>query len=273
MDVRDHEIELTMPDDRSELAGQVARFRISILDARKKEVPALDDEFAKDLDRGETLDELRQSVRADLEKRQAEEIARELREVALRELIKRNPIPVAPSLVERGIEYQHHRMQHVLSMMGMHDHDHDDDDHDHEHEISDEMRERLRPSALEAVRGELLIDAIATQENIAASDDELHERIAEMARARGVPAVRLRAELDRDDELESIRYQLRRDKILDMLIERATVTEVEPAQQDAPGKAAEGAESAGPADIETSAGAEGQAGTESEASSSETESR
>jgi hypothetical protein len=102
-----------------------------------------------------------------------------------------------------------------------------------------------------------------------------------------VPPVRLRAELDRDDELESIRYQLRRDKILDMLIERATVTEVEPAPEEAPGEGAEGAEStetaetagdaggAGPTDIEASseAAAQVEAGVETEASSSEPESR
>lgn len=133
------------------------------------------------------------------------------------------------------------------------------------------MRERLRPAALDSVRGELLIDAIATQENITVSDDELHERVAEMARARGVPVARLRAELDRDGELEDVRYQLRRDRALDMLIERATVTEVEPSEEDDTGEAGEQAAALDQGDEAGAQSAQAETGGEGEESSSESE--
>ena len=219
----EHPFETVVPEDHpnKELAGKEVKLRLSILDARRKEVPALDDEFAKDVERGETVDELRQSVRADLEKRQAENIKNELRGAALKELVRLNQIPVADSLIDRGVQYQFMRLRNMLGMRGKDGMG-----------LSDELRQTLRPAALEEVRGELVLEAAAEQLGVEVSEAAVNEHIAKQAEARGVPVARLRAELDRDDQLGEINYKLRREMTLDLLIERAHITEREPEEHE-----------------------------------------
>ncbi|ACY17473.1 trigger factor [Haliangium ochraceum] len=221
LDAKDHKLELTIPEDFQEqsVAGQAASFTITITDARVKTLPELDDDFAKDLERGESLDELRQSIRADIEKQRQSQIDRELKQSAIKELVKRNEIPVAPTLVDRGVEFQ---MQRLAGMMGM------PPGSDPRQLLTDEMREQMRPSALEEIRGQLLLEAIADQESIEISDEDLDAHLSEIAERRNEPVARLRAQYERDGKLDSIRYQLRQDKALDLIVEHAEVTEAEP---------------------------------------------
>ena len=218
-DAQDFSIELTIPDEYqdSQIAGKTAALSVSIVDARQKQIPELDDEFAKDTGKAENLAELRDAVRAQLETHKQEASDQELRTAALKELVQRNPIPVASSLIERAIEMQFQRFQMMLggaeagasSELGG---------------LTEEIRESLRPNASERVRGQLLVDAIARSENIEVSSEEVDTYIAKQAEQRGINASRLRAEYERQDRLEDIRHQLREDKVLDLLVERAEVT-------------------------------------------------
>jgi trigger factor len=78
------------------------------------------------------------------------------------------------------------------------------------------------------VRGQLLLDAIATAENIEVAAEELDERVARLARSQGQAPGRLRQEMERDGRLDSLQFQLRQEKTLDKLVEHAEVTEREP---------------------------------------------
>lgn len=234
LDVQDHTIGIDIPQDYEDesVAGKRAELTISILEARRKEVPELDDEFAKDLARGDTVADLRASVRKELEEQQAEEIKRELRDAALKELVNRNQIPVAPALVDRAIEFKYRQMTMMLGIPP-------------EHAVSgldEEMRGKLRDSAVDEVRGQLLLDAVADKESIEVTDAELGEYFDDLAKHRGQPAARLRAEYDRDGRLDNVKFQLRQDRTLDRLIESATVTEKEPEPEPAPEPAAGGTE-------------------------------
>lgn len=244
LDTKDQTLELKIPDDHpdEEIRGQTAELTISILDARQKDVPELDDEFAKDIGRGESLDELRQDLRKELEEQQSEQIKSELRDAALKELVKRNQIPVAKSLVERAMQMQHERLKMMLGMTA-------EQADNPAFALDDEMRDKMRPQALDEVRGQLLLDAVAKQESVEVSDDDVSDRIGEMAAMRKVPAARLRAELDRDGRLDNIRFQLLQDKTLDLLVSKATVTEKDPA--DAAKEAEEAAAAAAEADAES----------------------
>ena len=225
------ELELEIPADvpQSEVAGKTAKIAITVLDARAKDVPALDDELAKDTGRAETLDGLRGVLRGELEQRMTGDIEDEVRKEALAELVKRNPIPVAGSLVERAIDSKWHRLR---SMLGMQPGDGG--------ELDGELREKLRASALDEVRGQLLLDAVASKEGIEVPEAEVDERVTRLARGQNQAPGRLRQEMDRDGRLDSIRFQLRQQKTLDLLVKHAEVTEREPAPPAAP----EGAESA-----------------------------
>jgi trigger factor len=221
IDTRDKVVELEVPEDwRDEsLRGRKARLVVTVVDVRAKEVPELDDEFAKDTGKGETLDELRAAVRKELEERETETIQNETRQAALRELVKRNPIPVAASLVERGVEVQFNRLRQMLGIEGP--------PKGQRYQIPGEVADRLRPAAADEVRGQLLLEAIAEREAIAVGDDELDAHVANAARLRSTAVGRLRAEWQKDGRLDSARWQLRQQKVLDHLVARAQVTEVD----------------------------------------------
>jgi trigger factor len=236
INVENHRIELTIPEDFQEasVAGKTASFTIAIRDARQKHLPELDDDFAKDVERGETLAELRQSVRSDIEKQKQTQIDRELKELAVRELVNRNQIPVASALVDRGVEFQ---MQRLQSMFGM------QLGRDALSNLPPDMREQMRPAALAEIRGQLLLEAVAEKEGITVGDADIDQYLSDLAKKRDESPARLRAEYDRDGKLDSVSFQLRQDKVLDFLIQRAVITEGEPpkADGDEPGAAEAGA--------------------------------
>ncbi len=217
-DTKDHLLEFEIPSDgvNPEVAGANAALTVSILDVRQKHVPELDDEFAKDTGRGQSVDELKQAIREEITTQKQEAAKQELRNAALKQLCTKNPIPIASSLIERAIEMQFQRFQMMLGA-GAGDAT--------KQGITDEVRDSLRPSATDRVRGQLLLDSVARIENIEVSDEEIDTYVATQAKQRGMNPGRLRADFDRHGRLEDIRYQLREDKVLDLLVERAEIRE------------------------------------------------
>jgi trigger factor len=137
----------------------------------------------------------------------------------LRELIKKNQIPVASSLVERAVEMQYQRLRQMLGMKP--------DRNNPTAGLSDDLREKMRPAGADEVRGQLLLEAIADKENLAVTDAELDAHIETTAKARNTPAAKLRAEWQRDGRIENVTYSLRQDKVLKFLVDQAVVTEVD----------------------------------------------
>jgi len=222
LDTKEKKLEITVPEDYKDesLRGRKADLTVTILEARAKDVPALDDEFAKDTGKADTLDGLRAALRKELEDREREVIDREAREGVLRELIKKNQIPVASSLVERAVEMQYQRLRQMLGMKP-----------ERNAQIPDDLKEKMRPAGADEVRGQLLLEAIADKESITVTDEELNKHIEQTAKARNTAPAKLRAEWQRDGRLDSVTYSLRQDKVLDFLVKNAEVTEVEKLSQ------------------------------------------
>jgi trigger factor len=223
LDTKDKKIEITVPDDYKDesLRGRKAELTVTILEVRAKEVPALDDEFAKDTGKADTLEALRGVLRKELEDREREVIEREAREGALRELIKKNQIPVAASLVERAVELQYGRLRQMLGMKPERGNP----------GLSDELRDKMRPAGADEVRGQLLLEAIADKEGLTVSDDELNRHLETTAKARNVAPAKLRAEWQRDGRIDNVTHTLRHDKVLGFLVAAAQVTEVDKLSQ------------------------------------------
>ena len=171
LDTKDKQIEIQVPEDHKDesIRGRKANLTVTILEARAKDVPALDDEFAKDTGKADTLDGLKAALRKELEDKEREVIDREAREAVLRELIKKNQIPVASSLVERAVEMQYQRLRQMLGMKP--------ERGNPTAGLSDDLREKMRPAGADEVRGQLLLEAIADKESIAVTDDELDAHI------------------------------------------------------------------------------------------------
>jgi trigger factor len=218
LDTKDKQLEIDIPEDFKDetIKGRKANLTVTILEVRSKDVPALDDEFAKDTGKAETLDGLKAALRKDLEDRETETIDREARENVLRELIKKNQIPVASSLVDRAVEVQYQRLRQMLGMKP-----------DRNAPIPDDLREKMKPAGADEVRGQLLLEAIADKEGVTVTDEELGKHIEQTAKARNTPPAKLRAEWQRDGRLDNVIYSLRQEKVLKFLVDNAQITEVE----------------------------------------------
>jgi trigger factor len=223
LDTKDKQIELIVPDDYKDetIRGAKAALSVTILEVRAKEVPELDDEFAKDTGKGDTLDGLRATLRKELEDKEREVIDREAREGALRELIKKNQIPVASSLVDRAVEMQYARLRQMLGMKPERGNP----------GLNDDLRNKMRPAGADEVRGQLLLEAIADKEGLVISDDEMTKHIEVSAKGRNIAPAKLRAEWQRDNRIDNVTYSLRQDKVLAYLVAQAQITEVEALSQ------------------------------------------
>ncbi|HEY5920090.1 MAG TPA: trigger factor [Kofleriaceae bacterium] len=222
LDTKEKKLELVVPEDYKDesLRGRKADLTITILEARSKDVPELDDEFAKDTGKADTLDGLKAALRKELEDRETEVIDREAREGVLRELIKKNQIPVASSLVDRAVEMQYQRLRQMLGMKP-----------ERNAQIPDDLKEKMKPAGADEVRGQLLLEAIADKENVVVTDEELTKHIEQTAKGRNMAPAKLRAEWQRDGRLDSVTYSLRQDKVLKFLVDAAQITEVEKLSQ------------------------------------------
>jgi trigger factor len=222
LDTKDKAVEIQVPDDHKDdqIKGRKANLTLTILEVRAKDVPALDDEFAKDTGKAETLDGLKAALRKELEDKESATIDREAREAVLRELIKKNQIPIASSLVERAVEMQYGRLRQMLGMKP-------EKGTNPLAGLTDDLREKMRPAGADEVRGQLLLEAIADKENIAVTDEELGKHVETTAKGRNMPAAKLKAEWQRDGRLDNVTYSLRQEKVLGFLVAKASITEVD----------------------------------------------
>jgi trigger factor len=212
---KDHEIGWSIPADnpRKELAGREAKLKVTLLDVKEKLVPNLDDEFAKDTNEAQTLAELKDKIRDKILAADKQKADRELREQALKELRKRNPIEVSGGLVDRQLDNVVERVKLQLQLAGI----------DIRNLEESKIREDLREVAADEVRGTLLLEAIAEVEKVTVTDADLKKRLAELASLRGSSAEKLRAEYQKEGRLDALKHALREELTLDLLLTRATI--------------------------------------------------
>jgi trigger factor len=222
IDAANVEVKFTLAEDvaQKELAGRAVDLRVTIKEAREKKQPAIDDEMAKDTGEAETLDGLRDKIRARLTEADEQRIRREMIQTLVKQLVKTNEFPVAPALVERHAQAIVNRAKTQLVMAGI----------DVEAGNFDEakMRDEFRADAEEEARGTILVQAIAEREGITASDADVQKRVAEIATARQENPKKLRAELEQDHRIHQIRSQIVEQKTLDLLIAQAKISDEDP---------------------------------------------
>ncbi|HKJ24785.1 MAG TPA: trigger factor [Myxococcota bacterium] len=214
-------VEIRFPDDygNAELAGKAATFDVHVVTIRRRDVPELDDEFAKDLDEAfETLADLRARVRADLEKNAERRAQGELERSVVDALIERTPFELGPGLVDRQLQNR---------LAGAHQQLEASIPHERLHEQLARWREEWRPQAEREVRETLLLEAVAKAQGLEVDDAEIDAHLAEVAGEQGGPdAAQLRKLYEERELIEGLRAQLLDRKALAWLCDEAKVEEV-----------------------------------------------
>jgi len=200
-----------------ELAGTTLHYRVTVKELKKRVIPALDDEFAKDLGDFETLDALRQRVRADLLAEADRTAEREVRTDLLRQLAARVTFDVPDALIERELERRIEEFVRRLVEQGV----------DPRQAGIDwqRFRDNQRDSARETVASAIVLDEIARREQLAVESGEVDAEIEKYAAAMNRPAGAVRARLEKEGRISSLYTSLRREKAVDFLRTRATIAE------------------------------------------------
>jgi trigger factor len=212
------DVEHKTTNRRGEEVAHCDHYKVTIKEIKRSKLPALDDEFAKDLGEYETLDALRAKVRKDLE----EDEERRQRQDALtklyRQLIEKNPIDAPKSLTSQ----QTYRLiaddQHQLSRYGL----------KLEQVIQDPNKYLAdqQANALEMVKIQLLLSEIGKIENLDISDADVDQAIEAEAEKTGRKALAVRARLEATKQLDAFRQQVSQKKLSDYLLANNTVTTV-----------------------------------------------
>jgi trigger factor len=200
-----------------ELQSKDVEYSVKVRALRRRVVPALDDDLAKEVSEAGTLDDLREQVRAGLAREASREADRKLRGDLLKALAAKVTFPLPEVLVERDID---RRTQDFIRQLIEERVDPRKAGIDWE-----AFRNDQRAPAEEAVKAMIVLDEVARREDLAVGDADLDREVAGYAERSGRTASAVRAQLEKDGELERVRTGLRRERAVDYLLSRATIAE------------------------------------------------
>ncbi|MGE0464139.1 MAG: trigger factor [Vicinamibacterales bacterium] len=211
---------LTYPNDYSnpDLAGSTVDYTVTVKEIKRRVVPALDDEFAKDLGDFDSLDALRARVREDLEAEAAEASERQLRNDLLKKLAERVPFTVPPSLIDREVD---RRVQDFARRLL-------DQRIDPRQTNIDwtAFRQGQAEPAADSVKSAMALDEIARRESLTVTDEDLDAEFAKYAEGTGRSAAAIRARLQQDGELPRLAAGLRREKAVAWALGKARIVSI-----------------------------------------------
>ena len=200
-----------------DLAGKDALFKVKVHEIKKKELPKLDDEFAKDVSEFDTLKELKADIKAKQEKQNEERAKYETQEAVVKALCENVKVQIPSGMVEMEIDnmlrdieqrlsYQGLKLEQYLQMMG---------------KTMEDMRKEYEPQAINGIKSRLALEAVIKAEKIEATDKEIDEKMKEMAKNYGK---------ENDEEFlknENVRNYIKEglesEKAIDFLVKNAKI--------------------------------------------------
>jgi trigger factor len=202
----------------AKLAGKTYHYAVEVLGIKNKKLPELNDEFAKDVSDAATLDELKTKVRENLEHQRDHKHKELLREKVIAALIKLHDFPVPESLVQHQMDVRLERVVRSLAAQGV----------DPRAVNVDwvTLRSRQQERASDDVKAELIVDRIASAENIDVTDEEVNHELEHAATYSGESAAAIHARLTKQGTLDRMKAKLRSDKTLDWLAQNSRIRTV-----------------------------------------------
>lgn len=208
-------LDVTYAEDFQEkrLAGKTVSYDVEIKGIRKRILPEMNDEFAKQLGEEDGIEALRSKLREQMTDSKRRHMESEAKDELLTALVERFQFPVPESLVQQQVDARLERGLRALAQQGM--------STEQMRQLDfGRLREAQRDSAVSEVKSSLILDRIAEQENIEVSDDDVTTQVQMLAYQAREPFETVRKRLTDDGGLARIREQLRREKTLNQLFER-----------------------------------------------------
>ena len=212
------DINVTFPEEyfSKDLAGKAAVFKVKLHEIKKKELPAVDDEFAKDVSEFDTIKELKDSIKEKLEEENKNKAKYETEEEAIKTVCDNTEIDIPSGMIEtetdnmiKDIEqrlmYQGLNFAQYLQMMG---------------KTEEDMRKEMKEQAERQVKTKLVLGAIVEAEKIEATDEEVKAKLEEMATMYGKDA----KDLEANESLKAyIAESVKTEKAISFIVDNAKI--------------------------------------------------
>jgi trigger factor len=209
-------VDIAMPETHPhpKLKGQTATFHVEVKEQKERILPELDDEFAKDIGDFDTLAELKEDIKKNIEAREKETSDNVLAEALVKALVEANPIPLPPTLVEQQLRLSEREILMRAQMQGQ-----------QVPGLGDALRDQIREDSETKVRAGLIMAEIAKKEEIKIGPEQIEEGLKELAQQTGKNVAKVRAEYSEPRKREMLVGMILENKVLDIIEEKATISE------------------------------------------------
>ncbi len=213
-DKADAQVDMPAGHPHPGLRGKASTFKIDLKDLKERILPEADDEFAKDLGEFQTLAELKSDIEKQLGAKKKDEADNVLAERLVAELVKSNPIPVPPSLVQQQMRMTEQEILFRARQQG-----------GQVGGLGAELRQRVQEDSEVKVRAGLLMAEIAKKENIQIGNEQIEEGLKELAEQTGKNVAKLRAEYAEPRRREMLIGMILENKVLDIIESKAKISD------------------------------------------------
>lgn len=209
------DVEVTFPEQyqAKELAGKPATFKVKINEIRMKELPELNDEFAQDVSEFDTFAEYREDVKKRLAERKESEAMGTKEDEAIKKIIDKSKMEIPDAMVEFQAENMVNEFAQRIAAQGMSINDY----MKYTGMTIDKLKEQVRPEALERIQSSLVLEQIAKEESLEASDEDVEAELTSMAAMYGMEPEQIK-NIVGEDEIDSIRKDLAIKKAVDFIM-------------------------------------------------------
>lgn len=215
------DIKLTFPEDYHEkkMAGKEVIFTVTVKGLKEQKLPEIDDNFIKNFEKYNTLEDLKNDVRKSMEEQCRKQSEAQLQDKITEALLKANEFESPPSLVERQIFYMISDTQKRMRSAGM--------DEKNAMELSFRMHDQFKQDAEKSVRSFLILKKIAEKESITASDNDINNHFKLLADIHHADYEVVKSAYDQDDKINSLKTEIIQKKVFDFIEQRANIKVVE----------------------------------------------
>lgn len=214
------EVKVTFPEEyhSEELAGKDAVFKVTIHEIKEKELPELDDEFAKDVSEHDTLEALKEDIKNKLEETAKNRAEQELKDAVVEKVVANTEIDIPEIMVEHQIDDMLNEFNYQLQYQGLNLETY----LQYTNTKMEDMREQMRNDAYNRVKTQLTLEAIKNVEDVEVADEEVNAEVEKYAKQYNTDAEKFKKSL-RPQDYENIKEGIKIRKVVDFLVENAKI--------------------------------------------------
>ena len=212
------DINVTFPEEyfSKDLAGKPAVFKVKLHEIKTKEYPEMDDEFAKDVSEFDTIAELKADIKKNLGEQNENKAKSEIEEKAIEKVCENAKLDIPSAMIERELDIMSEDLDRRLTYQGMNLEQY----LKIVNKTKEAFREEMKPQAEKTVKTRLVLEAISKDAKIVITEEEINEKIAELAKIYGREA----DELQKNEEFKKyVTSNIETDKAVKYIVDNAKI--------------------------------------------------